>query len=58
MIQWVKQAIATLPDNMAAILRYNVLTGLRPVEALQYIRLLLITENNNHLGGARTTTIL
>jgi Archaeal phage integrase len=50
MIQWVKQAIATLPDNMAAILRYNVLTGLRPVEVLQSIRLLLLTENNNHLG--------
>jgi hypothetical protein len=50
MIQWVKQAIATLPDNMAAILRYNVLTGLRPVEVLQSIRLLL-TENNNHLGA-------
>jgi intergrase/recombinase len=50
MIQWVKQAIATLSDNTAAILRYNVLTGLRPVEALQSIRLLLLTENNNHLG--------
>ena len=34
MIQWVKQAIAVLLDNKAAILRYNVLTGLRPVEAL------------------------
>jgi hypothetical protein len=51
MIQWVKQAIATLPDNMAAILRYNVLTGLRPVEALQSIKLLLLTQNNNHLGA-------
>jgi hypothetical protein len=52
MIQWVKQAIATLPDNMAAILRYNVLTELRPVEALQSIKLLLLTENNNHLGAS------
>jgi hypothetical protein len=51
MIQWVKQAIATLPDNVAAVLRYNVLTGLRPVEVLQSIRLLLLTENNNHLGA-------
>jgi len=52
MIQWVKQAIATLPDNMAAILRYNVLTELRPVEASQSIKLLLFTENNNHLGAS------
>jgi hypothetical protein len=51
MIQWVKQAIATLPDNTAAILCYNVLTGFRPVEAIQSIRLLLLTENNNHLGA-------
>jgi hypothetical protein len=58
MIQWVKQAIATLPDNTAAILRYNVLTGLRPVEALQSIRLLLLTENNNHLGAPANNIIM
>jgi hypothetical protein len=48
---------ATLPDNMAAILRYNVLTGLRPVDALQSIRLLVLIENNNHLGGPQTTIL-
>jgi intergrase/recombinase len=40
MLQWVKEAIKVLPASMGQIIKFNVLTGLRPNEAIQSIRLL------------------
>ncbi len=40
MLQWVKEAIKVLPAEMGAIIKFNVLTGLRPNEAIAAIRLL------------------
>jgi hypothetical protein len=45
MVQWVKQAIKILPASMAAVIQFNVLTGLRPSEAIQAIRLIKDTDS-------------
>jgi hypothetical protein len=40
MLQWVRDAIRILPAPMGAIIKFNCLTGLRPNEAIQAVRLL------------------
>jgi hypothetical protein len=40
MLQWVRQAINLLPLAMSAVIRHAVLTGLRPSEAVESVRLL------------------
>jgi hypothetical protein len=51
MLQWVKQAIRVLPAPMAAIIKFNVLTGLRPNEAIAAVRLLNTPLRSNDLKG-------
>jgi hypothetical protein len=46
MLQWVKEAIRVLPEHMAAVIRHAVLTGLRPSEAVESVRLLLTVGPN------------
>ncbi|MDQ3968719.1 MAG: hypothetical protein M3275_10040, partial [Thermoproteota archaeon] len=48
MLQWVRQAIKVLPVVMALIIRHAVLTGLRPSEAVESVRLLNTT--NSEIG--------
>jgi hypothetical protein len=48
MLQWVRDAIRVLPAPMGEIIKFNVLTGLRPNEALAAIRLLNI--QNSEIG--------
>jgi hypothetical protein len=40
MLQWVRQAIAVLPCHMGEVIRFNCLTGLRPSEAVESVRLI------------------
>ena len=40
MIEWVRKAIAILPAPHGAVIRFNCLTGLRPTEACESVRLL------------------
>jgi hypothetical protein len=40
MIQWVKQAISVLPADMAEVIKFNCFTGLRPIEAINTIKLI------------------
>jgi hypothetical protein len=40
MLEWVRQAIRVVPAPMAAVIKFNVLTGLRPSEAIASVRLL------------------
>jgi hypothetical protein len=51
MIQWVREVISVLPVHIASIIKFNCLTGLRPVEALKSIGLLLLTDRKNHSGA-------
>jgi hypothetical protein len=53
MIQWVREVISALPVHIASIIKFNCLTGLRPVEALESIRLILLTDRKNNHSGAR-----
>jgi intergrase/recombinase len=49
MIEWVKKAIAVLPNDYANVILYNTLTGLRPTESLESLKL-LNQEYNNYLN--------
>lgn len=40
MIQWVKQAISVLPADMTEVIKFNCFTGLRPIEAINAIKLI------------------
>jgi hypothetical protein len=40
MLQWVREAIRVLPAPMGEIIKFNVLTGLRPNESIQAVRLI------------------
>jgi hypothetical protein len=40
MLQWVREAIRVLPVPTGTIIRFNCLTGLRPVEAVESVRLI------------------
>jgi intergrase/recombinase len=51
MIQWVREVISAFPVHIASIIKFNCLTGLRPVEALESVRLLLLTDRKNHSGA-------
>lgn len=46
MLQKVKAMMQALPKPMALVIRHAVLTGLRPSEAVESVRLL----NNNNIG--------
>lgn len=55
MLQWVKEAIKILPANMGQVIKFNVLTGLRPNEAIQAIRLLISGESTPYYNEERQT---
>jgi hypothetical protein len=40
MLDWVKEAIEVLPAGKKDIIKFNCLTGLRPSEAIESVRLL------------------
>jgi len=40
MLDWVRKAIRVLPVAMATVIKFNCLTGLRPAEAVESVRLL------------------
>jgi hypothetical protein len=40
MLKWVKDALEILPAQMGEAIKWNALTGLRPVESLQAIKLI------------------
>jgi hypothetical protein len=40
MLQWVREAIQVLPPHLGEIIRFNVLTGLRPNETITAVRLI------------------
>jgi intergrase/recombinase len=46
LLQRVKEMIHVLPTHMAAVVRFNCLTGLRPSEACESVRLLNIGSDN------------
>jgi Archaeal phage integrase len=56
MLSKVKEMIRVLPANMAAIIKFAVLTGLRPVEACESVRLLNapLSPNGEQIGRAET----
>ncbi len=49
MINWVKKAISVLPGDYANLIIFNTLTGLRPTESIESLKL-LNTEGNNYLN--------
>jgi hypothetical protein len=46
MAEWIRNAITKYP-RFSNILMFNVLTGLRPAEAIEYFNLLLNSEKRN-----------
>lgn len=40
MLQRVKEMVRQLPSDMAAVIKFNCLTGLRPAEAIESVRLI------------------
>ena len=51
MLQWLKSALRTLPKDYGQILRFNTLTGLRPSEALESLKLIRIERENYLKNG-------
>ena len=52
MLDWVRLAMTVLPPTMAAIIKFNCLTGLRPSEACESVR--LVTNSSvSESGQAR-----
>jgi intergrase/recombinase len=49
MMEWVKKAISVLPVDYGNLILYNTLTGLRPTESIESIKLLK-TESTNYLN--------
>ena len=49
MIKWFKDAHSNLPESYGNILLFNALTGLRPEEAIQSIKILHNNRLNNYL---------
>jgi hypothetical protein len=49
MVKWLKDALTKLPQSYGNILLFNALTGLRPEEAIQSIKILHIKESDNYL---------
>jgi intergrase/recombinase len=41
MLKWVREAIKVLPEHMSRLVKYNCLTGLRPVESIESAKLLV-----------------
>lgn len=50
MIDWVKKAIAVLPVDYANMIIFNTLTGLRPIECIESLKL-LNQDYNNYLNN-------
>ena len=46
MIDWVKKGISVLPVDYANLIIFNTLTGLRPTESLESLKLLKLNHNN------------
>ncbi len=42
MLEWVRKAISALPSAMGTIIKFNCLTGLRPAESIESVRLLTL----------------
>ena len=49
MLDKIREMIRLLPPAMAAVVRHAVLTGLRPVEAVESVRLVLQNVGNDTL---------
>jgi hypothetical protein len=49
MLKWLKDALTKLPQSYGNVLLFNALTGLRPEEAIQSIKILHNNEPNNYL---------
>jgi hypothetical protein len=49
MVKWLKDALTKLPQSYGNILLFNALTGLRPEEAIQSIKILHNKESDNYL---------
>jgi hypothetical protein len=49
MVKWLKDALTNLPQSYGNILLFNALTGLRPEEAIQSIKILHNKESDNYL---------
>jgi hypothetical protein len=47
MLQWVREAIKVLPAAMGEIIKFNCMTGLRPNETIQAVRLLNSTSSSS-----------
>lgn len=53
MVEWVRKAIAILPAHMAAVIKFNCLTGLRPSEAIESVRLLTSVRIRTYLSSSK-----
>ena len=49
MVKWLKETYSKLPQSYGNILLFNALTGLRPEEAIQSIKILHNNEPNDYL---------
>ncbi len=49
MVKWLKDALTKLPQSYGNVLLFNALTGLRPEEAIQSIKILHNKESDNYL---------
>ena len=49
MVKWLKDALTKLPQPYGNVLLFNALTGLRPEEAIQSIKILHNKESDNYL---------
>jgi hypothetical protein len=53
MLDWVRRAIKALPAHMCAVVKFNVLTGLRPSEAVESVRLLKCELSSQYYNPER-----
>jgi hypothetical protein len=49
MVKWLKDVYSKLPQSYGNVLLFNALTGLRPEEAIQSIKILHNKESDNYL---------
>jgi hypothetical protein len=58
MLQWVREAIRALPSRMADIIKFNCMSGLRPSEAIQAVKLINNPEHLKTYYNASNETLL
>ena len=58
MVKWLKDALTKLPQSYGNILLFNALTGLRPEEAIQSIKILHNNNNKESDNYLKDNTIL